>query len=290
MAAQPTGFMGNGKSMKRLAFADRRRPPRWPCGVQQGQPGRSPERGAEPAQAELNELANQAAMDAANAEAAALGAAERAQRRRMPRRQDNTVNPSRGRRAKRQRHVSRERPMSDDAIPAATLILVRERRAAPPELLMVERAERHGVRGRRAGLSRRADRRGRPAARRRAWRRSGARSPRSAKRSKRPRSRSDCRRCPTPTLRARSRTQLVADRPFAELLARARPSARCRRADTLRALGAEVPRGAPLRYLVLRRALPGRRWQPRVIEGECAGAAGSPRRRCWSETRAARRG
>ena len=30
--------------------------------------------------------------------------------------------------------------MSDDAIPAATLILVRERRRAAPELLMVERA------------------------------------------------------------------------------------------------------------------------------------------------------
>jgi len=32
------------------------------------------------------------------------------------------------------------RPVSDDAIPAATLILVRERAAAAPELLMVERA------------------------------------------------------------------------------------------------------------------------------------------------------
>src|SRR4029079_13949220 len=31
-------------------------------------------------------------------------------------------------------------PMNDDAIPAATLILVREREGAAPELLMVERA------------------------------------------------------------------------------------------------------------------------------------------------------
>src|SRR5437764_12820236 len=31
--------------------------------------------------------------------------------------------------------------MTDEAIPAATLIVVRERAAAPPELLMVERAE-----------------------------------------------------------------------------------------------------------------------------------------------------
>jgi len=34
-----------------------------------------------------------------------------------------------------------QRSMSDDAIPAATLIVVRDRTSAPPELLMVERAE-----------------------------------------------------------------------------------------------------------------------------------------------------
>src|SRR5205823_11603758 len=43
--------------------------------------------------------------------------------------------PQGGRRAERQRHVT------DEAIPAATLILVRERPSGPPELLMVERAE-----------------------------------------------------------------------------------------------------------------------------------------------------
>src|SRR5205823_13990935 len=43
--------------------------------------------------------------------------------------------PQGGRRAERQRHVT------DEAIPAATLILVRERPVGPPDLLMVERAE-----------------------------------------------------------------------------------------------------------------------------------------------------
>ena len=37
--------------------------------------------------------------------------------------------------------------MSDDAIPAATLIVVRERASGPPELLMVERAQDMAARG-----------------------------------------------------------------------------------------------------------------------------------------------
>ena len=76
------------------------------CGVQQQQ--QDAVQNAElnqPAADQLNELANQAAMDAANARS--RGAAN--QQKRLNEQNaaaDNTVNPTRSRRAKRQRHVS----------------------------------------------------------------------------------------------------------------------------------------------------------------------------------------
>ena len=117
------------------------------------------------------------ANDAANAEAAALGAQQQQLENQSA--ADNSGQPERRPGAKRQRHVSRLR-VSDEAIPAATLIVVRE--AAGRAAAADGRARRrHGVCRRRAGLSRRPDRPGGPRARRATWASTQPRSRRSAR-------------------------------------------------------------------------------------------------------------
>ena len=150
------------------------------------------------------------------------------------------------------------RSRMDEAIPAATLILVRDRAGGAPELLMVERA---------AGMAFAAGAWSFPAAastrrtgtlpidlgsRPRPWRRSAKPSRRRLCRSGSPR-----RRMRRPHSKYRPRSSLT--RPFAALLDAPGLSLDAGGADAFRPLGAQVPRGAPLRHLVLRRALPGGR-------------------------------
>ena len=162
--------------------------------------------------------------------------------------------------------------MSDEAIPAATLILVRDRPGGPPELLMVERAEgmafAAGALVFPGGRIDAADREmaaqlGTEAGVVAAIRETVEETAVPAGLS------------PVPDHEAAAELQLglVDDRPFAELLralgtaldpGALTPFARwvpkfhaVRRFDTIFYV-AEAPRGE---------------WQPRVIEGECAGAA-----------------
>ena len=147
---------------------------------------------------------------------------------------------------------ARQGTMSDlpDPIPAATLVLMRERarRAAGAAGDRADRAD--GVRRRRAGLSRRADRRRRssrpPSCLGMPTRRHGRRDPRDD-RGDRPRAR---RSRPRPT---RRRPQALRDghrrRGAVRLAARrARPRARPRGADAVRALVPQFPRDAALRH------------------------------------------
>ena len=95
---------------------------------------------------QLNELSGDAANDAANAQAAALAT----QQQQLEQADDTTTGAMRRSRTSSKEtrwHVAPRRApalvpaMADEAIPAATLILVRDRDGAPPDLLMVERAE-----------------------------------------------------------------------------------------------------------------------------------------------------
>ena len=168
------------------------------------------------------------------------------------------------------------------AIPAATLILMRAGRAGPPELLMTERTGDDGVRGRRAGLSRRADRprrscdrraasglarrrgadRGDPRDDRGDRHRAGARARRRTRRGRRAARRDRA---------ARSRSRRCSTRPG--------PRARSRRADAVRALVPQFPRDPALRHPLLPRRGAGRtrprRWSPRPKR--CAPSGRAPR-------------
>ena len=181
--------------------------------------------------------------------------------------------------------------MSDEPIPAATLVVVRDRADGPPELLMVERAAGMAFAGGAlvfpGGRIDQADRSSPGASvsptARRGWRR-------SARRSRKPRSRSESSRCRGFADALEMQRALVADRPFGELLDQAglgldpaalTPLARwlpnfhvTRRFDTLFFL-ARAPAGD---------------WQPNVIAGECSGAFGSPPPTRSSANAAATRG
>ena len=161
--------------------------------------------------------------------------------------------------------------MPDEAIPAATLIVVREAAGGPPELLMVERAQgmafaagalvfpggriddadRHSRRARRRCRCRRRDPRN---ARGNSRSRSGlsplpivGRSDRASTRARRGRAVRET------TRRARLRIDAGALTPFARWVPKFHA---VRRFDTL---------------FFVARCPPGE-WQPRVVEGECAGA------------------
>ena len=179
--------------------------------------------------------------------------------------------------------------MADEAIPAATLILVRDRTDGPPELLMVERAEGMAFaagalvfpggriddadRELAADLDDDAGTRSPPSARpsRRRLSRSGSRPARSANCARR------CSKSWSPISRSQScstRRGLALDAAALTPFARWVPKFHAvRRFDTLFFI-ARAPAGD---------------WEPRVIEGECAGAHGSPRPRSSNATRAAKR-
>ncbi len=73
--------------------------------------------------------------------------------------------------------------------------------------------------------------------------------------------------------------ELVADRPFDELLYSRGIELDARRADAIRPLGSEISRRASVRHPVLHRPMHRHGdWEPRVIEGECAAPNGYPRR------------
>ena len=162
--------------------------------------------------------------------------------------------------------------MSDDAIPAATLILVRERPNGPPELLMVERAGgmafaagalvfpggRIDEADRHIGQERGVD----PAAV-------------AAIRETIEETAVPVGLSPTPDAAAARTLQdaLVADRPFEELL---RERGLELDAGDLTLFARWVPRFHAVRrfdtVFFIAKCRPGE-WQPRVIEGECTGAS-----------------
>ena len=110
--------------------------------------------------------------------------------------------------------------MSDEPIPAATLVVVRDRRRRPARAADGRARQRHGLRRRRAGLSRRADRRGRPRSGRAAWpcRRRAPGSRRSARRIEETAVAVGVEPLPSVDDALAMQSALVDDRPFAELL------------------------------------------------------------------------
>ena len=76
----------------------------------------------QPSADELNQLANDAANDAANTEAAALGK----QQQQLENRSRPTMPSTRATRRSKTSAACKPRPMDDEPIPAATLIVVRE--------------------------------------------------------------------------------------------------------------------------------------------------------------------
>ena len=100
--------------------------------------------------------------------------------------------------------------MSDDAIPAATLIVVRERADGPPELLMVERAQDMAFAGGAwvfpGGRIDQADERFAASS---IWQTAQRASPRSAKPSRKPRSPSASRHCPASLIAEELQQQLL---------------------------------------------------------------------------------
>ena len=161
--------------------------------------------------------------------------------------------------------------MSDDAIPAATLILVRENASPAPEVLMVERAGgmafaagalvfpggRIDDADRRLAESMHVD-----AATVAAIRETLEETAVPAGLAP----------LPDPALARALQDDLVADRPFAELL---REHALSLDTAALTAFARWVPKFHAVRrfdtLFFIARCPPGD-WQPRVIEGECAGA------------------
>ena len=182
--------------------------------------------------------------------------------------------------------------MTDEAIPAATLIVVRDAAGRPARAADGRARRGHGVRRRRAGLPRRPDRR-RPIARSpRSWESTAPRSPRFAKRSRRRRSPSACRRCPTRADRARNFSASWSPTGLS-------PSCSTKHgleldADALTPFARwvpEVPCGAAVRHLVLRRAAPAGRLAAAGHRRRMRGRGlGHAPRRSWSASNAARRG
>jgi len=161
--------------------------------------------------------------------------------------------------------------MSDEAIPAATLIVVRDREAGPPELLMVERAQgmafAAGALVFPGGRIDQADRDlagelGIDAAAVAAVRETIEETAIPVALS------------PLPTEGAVTELQreLVADRAFAELLSARKLSIEI---DGLTQFARWVPKFHAVRrfdtLFFVARCPPGE-WQPRVVEGECSGA------------------
>lgn len=162
--------------------------------------------------------------------------------------------------------------MSDDAIPAATLIVVRDRPGSAPELLMVERAEGMAFAagalvfpgGRIDAADRElADELGSDAA------------AVAAVRETIEETAVPVGIAPVPTEHGAIELQraLVADRPFAQLL---KEAALRIDAEALIPFARWVPKFHAVRrfdtlFFVAR--CPAGEWQPRVIEGECSGAA-----------------
>jgi len=162
--------------------------------------------------------------------------------------------------------------MSDEAIPAATLIVLRDREAGPPELLMVERA---------AGMAFAAGALVFPggrideADRRLAGQLGAEAAALAAIRETIEETAVPAGLTPTPDTEAALSLQreLVADKPLCDLL-----SARALQLDVaaLTPFARWVPKFHAVRRfdtLFYVAKCPSGEWQPRVIEGECAGAA-----------------
>lgn len=159
--------------------------------------------------------------------------------------------------------------MTDDAIPAATLILVRDRAGGPPELLMVERAEgmafaagalvfpggRIDEADRALGTSLDVDPHAIAAIRE------------TVEETAVP---VGLNPAPDPAAAARLQMELIADTPLALALGDLRVDS-----DALTPFARWVPKFHAVRrfdtLFFVAEAPPGD-WQPRVIEGECAGA------------------
>ena len=212
-----------------------------------------------------------------------------AERRMLP----STTRSTRAKpRSKTSAACKRRRPVSDEAIPAATLIVVRERARRPPELLMVERAEgmafAAGALVFPGGRIDEADRELGERARHRCGGR--RRDPRDDRGDGGP-GRAVA-RCPIARSCARaSATRWSPTSRSRELLDEHGLGARRGGAHAVRALGAEVPRGAAVRHLVLRRRaarrrLAAARHRRRMRRRRMAHA----RPRCWSASSAAKRG
>ena len=169
---------------------------------------------------------------------------------------------------------ARPRPRSRPwtmAIPAATLIVVRDRPDGPPELLMVERSE--GMAFAAGALVFPGGRIDAADVRLLGPNMRGARSRQSARPSRKPRCRSGLAPLPDRETVLELQSELAREGDFAALAVAGRAAARPGGADAVRALGPEIPRRAPVRHDVLRRAAARRaNGSPMSIEHECAGA------------------
>jgi len=162
--------------------------------------------------------------------------------------------------------------MTDEAIPAATLIVVRDRPEAAPELLMVERAEGMAfAAGALVFPGGRIDQADRDLANVLGIEPAAVAAIReTVEETAVPVGVSPI---PGPELAAELQQALAADEPFAELL---RPVGLSIDAAALTPFARWVPRFHAVRRfdtLFYVASAPEGDWQPRVIEGECAGAA-----------------